>query len=197
MVSNYSTKGFTLSELLVSLSVLGLIAAFAIPKVLTAVDTQATRAVGKEAISMITAAYDSLKADNDGIVGKSTTAGTIAGKMNYVSSSGTAPQILVLHNGGTVSFNTADSFTPVTAGTEPGMMTFNIDPNGAGATGPGPVTVCLGYDGRLFLANDAYAGGTSTPSPFLASYDNGGANNGIAITAPSTADGTDTSWMQW
>jgi prepilin-type N-terminal cleavage/methylation domain-containing protein len=211
MVSYHSSKGFTLSELLVSLSVLGLIAAFAIPKVLTAVDTQATKAVGKEAISMITAAYDSLKADNDGVVGKSTTADALAGKMNYVKSdpatlSGVYTK-LTLHNGGTVSFNGADNFVPVTAGTEPGMMTFNIDPNGyAGTTaasqtssekGPGPVTVALGYDGRLFLVDDGYKSGTTTASPFLANYDNGGANNGIALVAPSVTDGADTSWMEW
>jgi prepilin-type N-terminal cleavage/methylation domain-containing protein len=205
---NSQAKGFTLSELLVSLSVLGLIAAFAIPKVLTAVDSQATKAVGKEAISMITAAYDSLKADNNGIVGKSTSATALARKMNYVSTTPAIPPTgnaagtvaMVLHNGGSISFTGADSFTPVTAGTEPGMMTFNVDPNGTTTTtGVGAVTVCLGYDGRLFLANDAYTAGTApgTTSPFLANYDNAGANDGVAILPPSVVDGADTTWMKW
>jgi prepilin-type N-terminal cleavage/methylation domain-containing protein len=44
-MNNRSLQGFTLSELLVSLAVLGLIAAFAIPKVLTAVGESSSRAM--------------------------------------------------------------------------------------------------------------------------------------------------------
>ena len=55
-------KGFTLSELLVSLAVLGLIAAFAIPKVLTSVGNSSFVANAKEAISTISNAFDSKKA---------------------------------------------------------------------------------------------------------------------------------------
>ena len=55
-------KGFTLSELLVSLAVLGLIAAFAIPKVLSSVGNASFVANAKEAISTISSAFDSKKA---------------------------------------------------------------------------------------------------------------------------------------
>ncbi|MCS6266153.1 MAG: prepilin-type N-terminal cleavage/methylation domain-containing protein [Vampirovibrio sp.] len=65
-------KGFTLSELLVSLAVLGLIAAFAVPKVLSSVGNSAFLANAKEAISTISNAFDAKKAslmnDTGGIV---------------------------------------------------------------------------------------------------------------------------------
>ena len=54
-------KGFTLSELLVSLAVLGLIAAFAIPKVLTSVGNSSFLANAKETMATISTAYDSVK----------------------------------------------------------------------------------------------------------------------------------------
>jgi prepilin-type N-terminal cleavage/methylation domain-containing protein len=57
-------KGFTLSELLVSLAVLGLIAAFAVPKVLTSVGDSSFLANAKECLSVVSAAYDAVKADN-------------------------------------------------------------------------------------------------------------------------------------
>lgn len=50
-------SGFTLSELLISLSILGLIATFAIPKVLQAQRNQAWNASAKEAIATISEAY--------------------------------------------------------------------------------------------------------------------------------------------
>lgn len=46
-------KGFTLSELLIALAILGLIATFTIPKVLQNVETQSNRAKFKEAIGVI------------------------------------------------------------------------------------------------------------------------------------------------
>lgn len=45
--------GFTLSELLISLAILGLIAVFAIPKVVQALTEQQLKAAGKEAISTL------------------------------------------------------------------------------------------------------------------------------------------------
>jgi prepilin-type N-terminal cleavage/methylation domain-containing protein len=59
MTAQHSTaqhkhKAFTLSELLVSLSVLGLIAALTLPSIFNSISTARTKAVGKEAIQVIT-----------------------------------------------------------------------------------------------------------------------------------------------
>ena len=51
-MKNRSLQAFTLAELLVSLSVLGIVAAFAIPKVLLSVSDQSTKAAGREAYAM-------------------------------------------------------------------------------------------------------------------------------------------------
>jgi prepilin-type N-terminal cleavage/methylation domain-containing protein len=191
-MNNRSTmQGFTLSELLVSLAVLGLIAAFAIPKVLTAVNEAGVKAVGKEAISMVSSSFDSLRADSNGFLPKSTTAAQLVSKMNYVSLTGAAPAVMTLHNGGTLSYNVDDSF--VGNATLDGSIVFNIDPDGAGNSGP--ISVLLGYDGRVWIADEAYAAGAgSTPSTFNAQYNQAG---NIALTAPAATAGADTTWFSW
>jgi prepilin-type N-terminal cleavage/methylation domain-containing protein len=196
MKQHLNHLAFTLSELLVSLSVLGLIAAFAVPKVLNAVSDHATKATGKEAIGMITAAYDSLKADKQGVLGTSTTAETVTTFMNYseknvVSATETE---LILHSGASIAYDPNDSFTYGGTGLT-GAIRFNIDPNGPGASGPGAVSINLGHDGKLWEHDLSYGAGTgSTPNPHTASYDLG---TTIATATPSNAEGTDTTWLLW
>ena len=48
-----SKSGFTLSELLIALAILGLIATFTIPKVLNSTDTASKQAVFKETLGML------------------------------------------------------------------------------------------------------------------------------------------------
>ncbi|HEY9745532.1 MAG TPA: prepilin-type N-terminal cleavage/methylation domain-containing protein [Oculatellaceae cyanobacterium] len=50
--------GFTLAELLIALSILGLIATFTIPKVLVAQQDMTYRANAKDVAAAISAAYD-------------------------------------------------------------------------------------------------------------------------------------------
>jgi prepilin-type N-terminal cleavage/methylation domain-containing protein len=187
---------FTLSELLVSLSILGLIAAFAVPKVLTAVSNHATKSTGKEAIGMITAAYDSLKSEQKGMVGRTVTADVISTKINYAQKivvSATQTDLL-LHSGATISYRPNDNFVYGVTGLT-GAMRFNIDPNGSGTTGPGAVSINLGHDGRLWEHNLRYGSGTgSTANPHTASYNIG---TTIAAAAPSQAEGLDTTWLLW
>jgi prepilin-type N-terminal cleavage/methylation domain-containing protein len=59
-----STVGFTLAELLIALAILGVIATFTIPKVLTAQAGETSRAKVKEAASIITGAYQLYKMEN-------------------------------------------------------------------------------------------------------------------------------------
>jgi prepilin-type N-terminal cleavage/methylation domain-containing protein len=189
-------QGFTLSELLVSLAVLGLIAAFAIPKVLSAVNEAGIKAVGKEAISMVSSSFDSLRADSNGFLPKSTTAAQLAAKMNFVNLATTTTgsvqgQVMNLHNGGRISYDEDDNFT---GGTN-GFIRFNIDPDGAASSGA--ISVNLGYDGRVWVDNELYKAGTgSTVSAFNASYTSSTPGE-IAATVPASAVGTDTTWFNW
>jgi prepilin-type N-terminal cleavage/methylation domain-containing protein len=182
-------KGFTLSELLVSLAVLGLIAAFAIPKVLTSVGDSSTLAVIKESMAIVSQAYDQIKAENNGFVStamnNSLTTG-IASKINYVSSglytesaagvadlhdtatACTASNLcgLRLQNGAIIQVKTGDSFAVTPAGAvDMGCIVFNIDVDGTGATYK-RVSLVLGYDGRLFFDDAAGTNIAALAAPF-------------------------------
>src|SRR5688572_16992107 len=74
---------FTLAELLVALFILGVIATFSIPKVLTAQQDGRYKAIGKEAAAMIAGAYSAFQLDNS--VSGSTASQTLTAYMNYVS----------------------------------------------------------------------------------------------------------------
>lgn len=209
-MNNRSTSGFTLSELLVSLAVLGLIAAFAIPKVLSAVADSSTKAIGKEAISVISSAYDSLKAENSGFVARSTTIAQLVARMNAerdvlaanYAANGVAAQAgstnaLKLQSGGIIYYNNTDTF--VRNGTAEGTMAFRIDPDGEGNFGS--VSVYLGFDGRLWVADELYAAGTGTQvSPFNATYNIASEPVGAFGTTPTTPNNVanaDTTWFEW
>jgi len=60
----YFLPAYTLTELLIALSVLGVIATFTIPKILTAYQSQKSRASAKEMAAMIVGAYEAYKKDN-------------------------------------------------------------------------------------------------------------------------------------
>ena len=107
--SSHAAKGFTLSELLVSLAILGLISAFAIPKVLSAVGDGATKAIIKEAFSTISEAYQSVKLDNNGAFTNLTIvqAGKLLQKVNFESSADNA----TFSRTGTVGLADAQGFT--------------------------------------------------------------------------------------
>ncbi len=210
-MNNRSTLGFTLSELLVSLAVLGLIAAFAIPKVLSAVADSSTKAIGKEAIGVISSAYDSLKAENDGFVARSTTMPQLVARMNaerdltgapLTAAVGPAPtgatNGLLLQSGGVIFYNSADTFAR--NGTQEGTMAFQIDPDGNGNFGR--ITVFLAFDGRLWVANENYTGGVgpAVASPFNDQYNVAAdalAGGLTTIPSPDSGVGTDTTWFEW
>jgi prepilin-type N-terminal cleavage/methylation domain-containing protein len=199
---------FTLSELLVSLSIIALIAAFAIPKVLNAVEEKSHKAAAKEAISMIGAAHSAWLADHGGTLGSTTTATDLATKMNYVKSevwgSGN-PTMLTLHSGATISFQPNDSFRGANPGpgTE-GVVRFNVDPDGGRTAipppSPGAVSVNLGYDGRIWYHDDNYSVGfpttTSLNPATVAANTAGGFQGEISVAQPSEVDGFYTTWVK-
>lgn len=133
-----ANKGFTLAELLISLAILGVIATFTIPKILSATSSGQNTAVAKEAASMISGAFSTYTL-NYGIA-TTTTGGALTSFMNYVAADTsstlgsltcTATAIcLKLHNGGVLQYSTSMNFS-TTAAT--GGIYFNIDPDGAGS----------------------------------------------------------------
>jgi prepilin-type N-terminal cleavage/methylation domain-containing protein len=145
-------KGFTLAELLIALAILGVIATFTIPKILSASANGQNTAVAKEAASMINGAYTTYTLQNTLTTG--TTAGVLTQYMNYVSvdtatdygasqaTCAAGVPCLKLHNGGIVQYSTTQDFSATT-----GAIIFIVDPDGAGTTGP--VQLIQFYGGRM------------------------------------------------
>jgi prepilin-type N-terminal cleavage/methylation domain-containing protein len=188
-------KGFTLSELLIAIAILGLIATFTIPKVLQSVGNSTNKAIGKETASVISQAYDGLKADGNGSVPNTVTAGTLMAKINYVQAlaSGTMAGITCatpgadttscyqLHNGGILVVDTGDTF-----GTDnTGGLVFSLDPDGATGTNTA-VSFVLGHDGRIMTGGVA-DNGAAEAAPF----------NTYDLTGGLTPITTDPSWFSW
>ena len=76
--------GFTLAELLISLAILGVIATFTIPKILSAQQNSQYNAEAKEAISMISGAYQ--QAQLSGQVDSNFKLTDLVPYLNYVQS---------------------------------------------------------------------------------------------------------------
>ncbi|WP_373532123.1 type II secretion system protein [Vampirovibrio sp.] len=76
-------KGFTLAELLIALAILGVIATFTIPKILSSQQNGQFNAVAKEDIAMLSGAYQ--LAQLAGTVTSSTTPSDLTPYMNYIA----------------------------------------------------------------------------------------------------------------
>jgi len=200
-MNNRSLQGFTLSELLVSLAVLGLIAAFAIPKVLTAVGQSSSKAIGRELFGLIAESYDAVKANNVGNVPRSTSSAQLVGNLNYArqvttaGNGGATTNHVVFQNGSVLAYVPTDTFAD--SGTV-GRVGFTIDPDGPGATSAnGPVTIYLGGDGRIWAALETYTSGTgTTASPFNtdARYTETALVT-ATVASSTTATNADTTWF--
>lgn len=183
--------GFTLSELLISLAILGVIAAFTIPKILVAQQNSKYNAAAKEVAAMISEAYVRLKQDKG--INTSTSSTDLSPYMNYVSVADPASEIdgiggvpgtsdcditcLRLHSGGILKL-TSNSCGGVTAfgGTSAThSISFQFDPDGlpytvAGSAG-NSIEFLLFYNGRLTtrgeqagFANSCFSAGGPFPS---------------------------------
>jgi prepilin-type N-terminal cleavage/methylation domain-containing protein len=180
MTSLNAKKGFTLAELLIALAILGLIAAFTIPKVLTSTGNGKLQAVAKEVISMVSGAHQSYINDN----GQVTTmpASALTTYMNYVAVNSTnttnngtsldcsTSNCLQLHNGAFLQYNGGTFGSTTTA------LVFNVDTDGTGSN-TNIMSVLLSYNGRIAV-------GTTTSTGFT-----GGTGILTASASPS--------WFSW
>ena len=184
-------RAFTLAELLIALVILGVIATFTIPKVLTSQQDSRFNSIAKEATGMVSQAYQAYQLNNT-----SSSLATMGFKdltpyMNYVRydtsstvdseyntvgtrTCGTSSDAcLFLHNGASLRYRTT-----ITFGTTDSTSTlwFSLDPDGivttdGSATTPGKaIQVFLYMNGRIVnwgnTLNGTMSGGTSYgPNP--------------------------------
>jgi prepilin-type N-terminal cleavage/methylation domain-containing protein len=186
------TSGFTLAELLIALAILGIIAAFTIPKILDSSRNGNLNAVARESASMIRDAYSYYKIDTfpewnllaidaDRFIGKmnyvnidtATTAAAMqnppAGESKLENCSATTPCVL-LHSGAIIQYDTTQTFSATNPSpnipTSTGAVFFNVDPDGFKG-GAGRFTVSLFYNGRVTSGQAANEEGITYHSPTL------------------------------
>lgn len=170
--------GFTLAELLIALAILGVIATFTIPKILSTQQNQKFNAMAHEAASAIGQAYQQFKLSGD--LGAATTGDDIiADYLNYVKVDTTSKiddrpegagirdcsssNCYVLHNGGILRAHTCnfDGTNSINA------VFFVFDPDGVRTNQEDSLTLVLYYDGRL--TSRAYTLGATASSASCAS----------------------------
>jgi prepilin-type N-terminal cleavage/methylation domain-containing protein len=171
-----SAKGFTLAELLIALAILGVIATFTIPKVLSSATSGQNTAIAKEAASMVSGAFSSYQLSNS--IVSATTPGVLTQYMNYVATdtasalgtgsftcASTEP-CLKLHNGGFLQYKTTDNFGGTTT---TDAVLFNIDPDGSGTIGA--ATIVQYANGRLTTRQQAASMQTGSATTFVQTTD--------------------------
>ncbi|WP_373532410.1 type II secretion system protein [Vampirovibrio sp.] len=179
-------KGFTLAELLISLLILGEIATFTIPKVLSAQQDGRNNAIVKEAVGTVSAAFQQHQLS--GQVSSSTVMTDLWQYLNYVSTDtsttvdsfqtgGAGPcdnlghTCLKLHNGAIIQ----PSVFPFAGTNTTNAIMFLVDPDGvySGTTnGPGKsVQFHLYYNGRITTVGTIAPGTTYANTTIVANPD--------------------------
>jgi prepilin-type N-terminal cleavage/methylation domain-containing protein len=184
-------KAFTLSELLIALAILGVIATFTIPKVLQSQADTKYKSMAKEAAAMISEAYQKHK-----LMGKVTSATNgwdLTPYMNFVKVDTSTPiddwqgagiwgcdnnyKCLVLHNGARLVTEPAENFTdrPGTTQKDDALL-FQLDPDGkvtnggsgdTSATAPGKALgIVVYYDGGIGTQGKARPGAYYTTNGY-------------------------------
>ena len=161
--------GFTLAELLIALAILGVIAAFTIPKVLLASESEKYNAIAKEAASMMSGAYQTYKLSNQ--PSSNVQLAWLTAYINYIKTDSTtlidvaANQAgttdcanaiylcLKLHNGSILLMPSPGTVERFGGTTYTHGIPFSVDPNGRLDGGSGSegksVRFILYYDGKL------------------------------------------------
>lgn len=170
-------QGFTLTELLISLLILGEIATFSIPKILTAQQNGSNNAKAKEVAATLTSALQYGQLTNQ--VTTNTYSKDLFPFMNYISQdtasliddapngSGSvtcsAAQLCIkLHNGG-ILLGSVNYFN---GSTSLNYVSFILDPDGVYTGREDSIKFLLYYNQRVVSRNDALAGSTSSSGVF-------------------------------
>jgi len=164
-----ANAGFTLVELLIALSIMGMVSAFAVPLVIGAQQAVKLNAIGKESASMVSAAYMQYLLSYN--MGSGVTGGAFTPYMNYASIDTTSTSALDdspaygardctasnpclrMHNGSIIQYEGTYNF----GGTGSGQaLFFFVDPDGSysgttwGTAGNGKaLRIALKYSGRV------------------------------------------------
>jgi prepilin-type N-terminal cleavage/methylation domain-containing protein len=166
--------GFTLAELLIALSILGVIATLTIPKVLTQSDSQKKAAAAKEVASMIAQAFRQYQQNSP--INVNTKPSDLKAYMHYVADDTTtvidnvvgaasdtcanATPCIKLHSGGIVLFRDDGTMTGLS---DLDSIRFVFDPDGVqlGDMGDGPsksLVFILYANGKLTTLGNMTAG---------------------------------------
>jgi prepilin-type N-terminal cleavage/methylation domain-containing protein len=162
-----SAAGFTLGEILVTMSVMGIVACFALPTLFTSQSTLKYKAISKEAALMVDSAYtaygltaqitaattaaDFILTTNYLREDTTTNANTVPAGETALAACSTLTPCLQLHSGALLQYSSTNSF----AGTASNRyITFNIDPDGAGSKA-GKVSFLLYYNGKIVSGSNA------------------------------------------
>ena len=199
MRQRYSQPAFTLAELLIALAILGVIATFTIPKILDSGSDSKFNSIAKEAIGMVSGAYQSHKLANG--TSTSTSMSDFTPYMNYVNADSTTTidhiytsttidcsnashVCLRLHNGAMLRYVlTTPTFANSSATS---AINFFIDPDGKVTT-----TGAVGTPGKSLEVYLYYNGRTTSRDSILPNtyLDSNGPYN------PNTANNPD--WFSW
>jgi prepilin-type N-terminal cleavage/methylation domain-containing protein len=186
-------KGFTLAELLICLLILGEIATFTIPKIISAQQNKTFNAIAKEAAGTISAAYQLYQTSNT--VSASTGSSSLTPYLNYISIQTTGnidgdpgtPTLacdatnicLKLHNGSIIRLILNNIF----GGTQTTRYIFvTVDPDGRYTGNSDSLFLMLYLNGRLSTHANRKVGE-------LTSFGGGDQDYGPG--------GTDPSWFSW
>lgn len=171
--------GFTLAELLIALAILGIIATFTIPKILSVQQNSKFKSIAKESIGTVSAAYSTYKLKNP--VNGNTNILDLTPSLNYVKVEPTAmldglpvasgwpatwdcstSSCLRLHNGSVLA-----AFWMNFAGTATtNAVYFIIDPDGVQTGNRDSVIGVLYYNGKVRTWGTAEANSTCSDGTF-------------------------------
>lgn len=197
--------GFTLAEVLIALVLLGVIAAFTIPKLLISLQDIEMNAKTKEAMAMFSEAYQRFKQDNNGTVPASTTFSDLLPYINYLEKDTTTVldsypayieafyqceplyPCIKLPNGLIVGYSAKPTYAEFGDTTSNRYLWMLIDPDSKHTifnTGDGrykALYVMLYYDGTMKTR------GTMRPD----------STQGTINFLQSSLPGTDPAWFKW